>query len=150
MSYREVMSPQPAWAPKVRYGRFEGKTFYFVRKPIWSFSEQPGTFCIEQAQPIIGGSKFAPPRYGLRTVLCVPCFATRAWACGYAPWLYMHGFHVVATHSHAAAAAHGWVVGLVWPQNKTAPQPRPSPCSYTQPQLQEVAGDGGAAGGAGH
>jgi hypothetical protein len=39
--YGEVTSPQPAWAPKARFG---GKTFGFTRKPIWNITEPPGTF----------------------------------------------------------------------------------------------------------
>ena len=43
--YREVTSPQQAWAPKTR---FWGKAFYFTRKSPWSISDLPGAFCIEQ------------------------------------------------------------------------------------------------------
>jgi hypothetical protein len=48
-----------------RHEASKSKTLYFVRKPSWRISEQPGEFCIEQAQKIIGGSKSAPWRCGL-------------------------------------------------------------------------------------
>jgi hypothetical protein len=60
-----VASPQPAWAPKTR---IEGNVFYFVRKSSWSTSEAARAFGIEQAQKIIGESKLAPLRGGLRPV----------------------------------------------------------------------------------
>jgi hypothetical protein len=64
--YREVTSPQPAWAPKTRFG---GKTFYFVRKTSGGIPEAAGAFCIEQrtSTKTLGGSKLATPRCGLLT-----------------------------------------------------------------------------------
>ena len=59
--YREVTSPQPAWAPKTH---FEGKTFYFVRKSTWGITESPGAFCTEQAQNITRRSELTPPTPG--------------------------------------------------------------------------------------
>jgi hypothetical protein len=64
--YREVTSSQPAWAPKTR---FEGKTFYFVRKSTWGITESPGAFCIGQPQNITRIPELTPPRQGGCTFL---------------------------------------------------------------------------------